>query len=269
MLNENDKSYKFYFIRHGETWYNSISDKSVKFNPDYADSHLSTKGIEQAKSIQEHLNKLDIEVIYVSPYYRCLETMKYAFDNHPNLKNIIAFVHPKIAELSGMMHEFILDIKQTKKDFNMNSKLKVNWSIFDEYTKNNKYGENLFFFDNWNLIEDKAKTEIANKLNNLYEKEDIKTYKKEISKIVEDRYKSGLKFESYKHAFERFKDFKNYLCEKHKDNMQNKDKKIIIISHRLYISIGTSHCNYDSDNVKKTSSDCLMLKNCEIAPFLL
>ena len=44
-----------------------------------------------------------------------------------------------------MMQEFILDINQTKKDFNMNSKDKVNWSIFDEYVKNSKYGENLFF----------------------------------------------------------------------------------------------------------------------------
>ena len=269
MNNENTKSHKFYFIRHGETSYNSITDKSVKYNPDYADCHLSPKGINQAKSLQEYLNKLDIEVIYSSPYYRCLETMKYALETHPNLKNIIIYVHPKIAELAGMMHEFILDISQTKKDFNMNSQIKVNWSIFDEYIKNiSQYGENLFFFDNWNLIKNEEKIEIADKLNELYKSGDIKTYKKEISKILEERYKKGLKFESYKHSYERFKEFSKYLYEKHKDTIQNKNKKIIVVSHKLYISIATSNCIYDSDDVKKTSSDCLFLKNCEIAPFL-
>ena len=148
---ENDKafsSYKFYFMRHGETLYNSIKDKSIKYNPEYADSHLSDKGKEQAKSRQKDLNNLNIEIIYVSPYYRALETMEYAFENHPNIENIIAYVHPKLSELAGMIHEFILDIKKTKKDFNMNSKVKVNWSIFDNYVKNLIYGDNLFFIEN-------------------------------------------------------------------------------------------------------------------------
>lgn len=138
-------SHKFYFMRHAETLYNAINDKSVKYNPEYADSHLSEKGIKQAKSKQKELNEFNIELVYVSPYYRAIETMIYSLENHPNAENIIAYVHPKISELAGMMHEFILDIKQTKNDFK-NSKIKVNWSIFDEYVKNTKYGENLFFF---------------------------------------------------------------------------------------------------------------------------
>ena len=271
--NKNNKtelyfSHKFYFMRHGETIYNSIKDKSAKYNPEYADCHLSDKGIQQAKSKQNFLNKLDIEIIYVSPYYRALETMKYALENHPNLEYIIVFVHPKIAELSGMMHEFILDIKQTKKDFNMNSKIKVDWSIFDEYVKTLKYGENLFFFDNWNLIEENKKLEISKKLNELYQNGDINLYKKEVSKIIEERYKSGLKFESYKHAYERFIDFKNFLYDKYKDKINDKNKKIIAISHKLFISIATSNCNYESDTIKEVSSNCLSLDNCEIAPYL-
>ena len=267
----NDKSlklYKFYFMRHGETWYNLSKEKSVKWNSEYADCHLSEKGIKQAKSTQNFFNKLDIEIIYVSPYYRCLQTMTYAFENHPNVKNIIAYVHPNIAELAGMMHEFILDISQTKKDFNMNSKVKVNWDIFDNYVKNLKYGENLFFFDNWNLIEDKKKLEISDKLNKIYEKGDMKLYKEEISKILKERYKIRPKFESYKHAYERFIDFKNYLYEKHKDSIDNKNKKIIAISHKLFISIASSSSGFESDEINKFAPDCLTLNNCEIAPFL-
>ena len=103
-------SHKFYIMRHGETLYNGITDKSVKYNPEYADSLLSEKGIKQAISKQNELNELIIELVYVSPYYRTIETMIYSLENHPNAKNIIAYVHPQISELSGMMHKFVLDI---------------------------------------------------------------------------------------------------------------------------------------------------------------
>ena len=261
-------SHKYYIMRHGETLYNAISDQSAKYNPEYADSHLSEKGINQAKSKQDELKKLNIELVYVSPYYRAIETMIYSLENHPNANNIIAYVHPKIAELAGMMHEFVLDIKQTKNDFNKNSKIKVNWSIFDEYIKNTKFGENLFFLNNWNLIDENKKLEISNKLNELYEKGDNKAYKEEASKIVKERYQTKLKFESYKHAYERFIDFKNDVIKRHKDDI-NKDKIILIISHKLFISIATSSCEFKSDEVKNVSSDCLSLSNCEIAPFIL
>ena len=261
-------SNKFLIMRHGETWYNTNKDKSVKYNPEYADSHLSDKGIQQSKSKKDELNKYDIEAIYVSPYYRALQTMTIAFENHHNVENIVAFVDPRLGELSGMMHEYILDIKQTKKDFNMNSKVKVNWSIFDEYVKKLKFDEQFFFLDYWNLIEENKKMEIYNKLNEIYKKGDMKLYKEEVSKLIKERYESGLKFESYKHAYERFLDFKKFLYDKHKDTIDNKDKKIIAVSHKLFISIITSNIKYETDEIKKFSPDCLLLNNCEIAPFL-
>ena len=268
MGNSNTK-YKFYFMRHGETIYNSIKDKSVKYNPNYADCHLSQKGISQSISKQKFFNKFDIEVIYVSPYYRAIETMQYCFQNQPNAKNIIAYVHPKLAELSGMMQEFILDIKQTKKSFNMDSKIKVNWNIFDEYLKKIKYKEHLFFMDNWDLIEEKKRDEIYNKLDALYEKGDIDLYKKEVSKIIEERFKTKLKFESYKHAYQRFIDFKNYIYNNHKNSMIKLESKIIAISHKLFISIATSKPESILSDKSHVSLNCLLLNNCEMAPFLL
>ena len=260
---------KFYFMRHAETIYNTIKDKSAKYNPIYADCHLSEDGIAQSKAKQEFINKLDIETIYVSPYYRAIETMEYCLENHPNAKNIITYVHPKLAELSGMIHEFIFDINQTKERFNMNSKIKVNWSIFDEYINKIKYNEKLFFMDNWDLIEENKREEIYNKLNEIREKGDMELYKKEVSKIIEERYKTKLKFESYKHVYQRFIDFKKYVKEKHKDSINNKDKKIIIISHKLFISIATSDSNTILKGNNQVSFNCLSLNNCELAPFLL
>ena len=72
------------------------------------------------------------------------------------------------------------------------------------------------------------KLEISNKLNKLYEKGDFKLYKEEASNIVKEPFKTKLKFESYKHAYERFIDFKKELIDKYKDTIYNSDKKIII-----------------------------------------
>ena len=259
---------KFFFMRHAETIYNSIKDKSAKYNPLYADCHLSEKGKKQSISKQYFFNKFDIEFIYSSPYFRALETIEYCLENHPNAKNIVIYVHPNLAELSGMIHEFILDINETKKAFNMNSKIKVNWSIFDEYISKIKYKENLFFIDNWDLLEENQREQIYNKLIDLYEKGDMEIYKKEVSKIIEERFKNKLKFESYEHAYQRFIDFKNYLNDKHKDTINNKEKKIIAISHKLYISIASSNPESILKGSNKTSVGCLSLKNCELAPFL-
>ena len=57
---------------------------------------------------------MEIEAIYISPYYREIETMQYCFENHPNKENIIYYVHPNLAELSGMIHEFILEKNKQK-----------------------------------------------------------------------------------------------------------------------------------------------------------
>ena len=259
---------KFYFMRHSETIYNTIKDKSAKYNPLYADCHISEEGIKRAISKQAFFNKLDIETIYVSPYFRALETMEYCLENHPNAKNIVTYVHPNLAELSGMIHEFILDIRETKKRFNMNSKIKVNWSIFDEYISKIKYKEHLFFMNNWDLIDDDKREQIYNKLNALFEKGDMDSYKKEVSKIIEERYKTKLKFESYKHAYQRFLEFKNYLLDKHKETINDKEKKIIAISHRLFISIATSNPDSILTGKNKVSGGSKSLNNCELTPFL-
>ena len=69
------------------------------------------------KSLQKNINIsiINYEDLAFSFDYSIKDNEKYqkkmgGEDNY--LENIIVFVHPKIAELSGMMHEFILDIKK-------------------------------------------------------------------------------------------------------------------------------------------------------------
>ena len=125
--NNNSKKYipdlsgKFLFMRHGQTWFNKKrGDDSRRYNPEFCDAHLTDEGIEQIKSRQKSINTLNLEKVYVSPYYRALQTVTLALENYPSLNEIKVFVHPKICEIVLNIQDFFLDIKETKKDFNMN-----------------------------------------------------------------------------------------------------------------------------------------------------
>ena len=179
-----DLSGKFLFMRHGESLFNKMrEDPSRVYNPDLCDAHLSKEGIQQSKLKQKDINELNIIKIFVSPYYRALETMTYALESYPNIENIKAIVHPQISEVVCCGNDFIIDIKETKAKFNMNSKVKVDWSLFDEFIKKSKFDENFFFFENINLLDNKTKEEIYIKLKTLYDKGDMKEYKNELGKF--------------------------------------------------------------------------------------
>lgn len=232
-----DTSGKFLFMRHGQTWYNRNTDLSKRYNPDLCDAHLSDEGINQIKSIQEIINKLNLEKVYVSPYYRALQTATIALENHPNLEKIKIIVHPKISEVVCGAHDFIFDIKKTKKDFNMNSKVKIDWSYFDKYVKTSNYEENFIYFENIDLLDEKEKNEEYFKLKNLYDENDSKEgYKKELKRFLEEKNKIKFKYESLRHPYKRFEEFKEYLINEHKDTINDNSKKVLCISHNIFIS---------------------------------
>lgn len=254
---------KFLFIRHGKTEFNSDKDKLRQINPSYIDCHLSNKGIEQVKLRQKLINSLSIEKVYVSPFYRALQTALLLLENHPNAKNISIVVHPKIAEIGGCTHDFILDIKENKKDFNMNSKIKFDWSLFDEYVQNIKYDENFFYFEEFNNLNDDIKNELYNNLKQLYDKKEIKLYKKALEKMAVFRIKNHKKFESINHEYNRFLEFKNNLNKNHNVTLKDKNKKILVISHSSFIKISTSPGPYQ-EKIKKAHPSCYPVKNVEI-----
>ncbi len=254
---------KFLFMRHGKTEFNSDKDQLRQINPSYIDCHLSSKGIEQVKLKQKIINTLSIEKVYVSPFYRALQTVSVLLENHPNLKNISVIVHPKIAEIGGCTHDFIFDIKQNKKDFNINSKVKFDWSIFDEYVQKINYDENFFYFEEFNNLADNIKYEIYNNLKELYDKKDVKLLKKGLEKLACFRIKNHKKFESLNHEYNRFLEFKNNLNKIHKVTLKDKNKKILIISHSSFIKISTSPGPYQEKN-KKAHPSCHPVKNAEI-----
>ena len=264
-----DLSGKFLFMRHGESLFNKVKEEYRRYTPELCDAHLSEEGIKQAKSSQESLNKLDLEKVYVSPYNRALETLIYALENHPNKDKIIAIVHPKIHEVVCSGHDFLIDIKQNKKEFNMNSKVKIDWSYFDEYIKNSKYDENFFYFENMNLLDEKIKEEEYQKLKALYDKSDIQNFKNELGRFLKENNNVYRKYESFKHSSERFDEYKKFLHEECKDTINDTNKKVLSICHSCFINVATSPVPFLIDKIEESKENLYQIKNAEIISLLV
>ncbi|MGL5675202.1 MAG: histidine phosphatase family protein [Cellulosilyticaceae bacterium] len=69
---------KVYITRHGETAWN-LEGKMQG----WADSGLSSNGVENAQKLGEHLKDIEFDAIYCSPLGRAIETANYIKGNRP------------------------------------------------------------------------------------------------------------------------------------------------------------------------------------------
>ena len=257
-------------MRHGQTKFNENKNfTSRRVNVEYIDCKLARTGILQAKTKRKILNSLSFEKIYVSPAYRALQTLTYSLESHPNKENIIAFVHPLAMEISVCVNDFLLDIKRTKIEFNLNSKIKIDWSLFDNYIKRIKYDENFFYFENFDNIEENQKDDIYIKLKNLYDNGDNEKFKIGLKELAQISLDKKLYIESIKHAQERFIKFLDFIRKNHKDTLENKNEKIMVFSHGAFMKVGTNLTEYKNKKIKKFYPSCYYLKNCEILSYPL
>ena len=260
-----DTKGKLLIIRHGETFFNTDPDKEGrKTKYKYIDSKLTEKGIEESKSLKETLNKLSIETIYISPMYRSFQTIFYALEDYPDLSKIKVIVHPLVNEVTSCVQDYLLDIKQTKKEFNMNSKIKFDWSIFDEYVKKIKWEENFYYFENFDCFEENKKNEMYEKLKYLYNKNDLANVQKELEQLAIIRYQQDKRFESLKHLQFRFNKFLEYIKEKHKNTLDNTEEKILVVTHTSFIKCATDRTPYESEDIQNYHPNSYSSKNCEI-----
>jgi broad specificity phosphatase PhoE len=261
-----DFSGKVLFMRHGKTWFNLAKpDPSRYYNPDLSDAHLCDEGIQQITSTQDELNKLNFEIVYVSPYYRTLQTVSLALEKHPKVSNLKIIVHPKLGEVICAAQEFIIDIKQAKKDFNMDSKVKIDWSYFDKYIKeSNKYDENFFYFENIDNVDEKVKNETYLKLKKLYDEGLIDEFKKELISFWKGKHKKFGGYESSHHSSKRFEDLKQFLKNEHKDTFNDIENKILCVSHKSFIKAAIDHQQKLVGKSKKKFNKSYQMKNGEI-----
>ena len=53
---------------------------------------------------------------------------------------------------------------------------------------------------------------------------------------MEEKSKIKFKYESLRHPYKRFEEFKEYLVNEHKDTINDNTKKILCVSHNIFIS---------------------------------
>lgn len=71
-------------------------------------------------------------------------------------------------------------------------------------------------------------------------------------------------FESFKHVYSRFLEFKKFLIEKYKDTLNDFDKKVIIVTHGDFLGVITNKYLYEDDDINSFPRDCCHCRNCDI-----
>ena len=255
---------KVIYIRHGRSIYNDDCEKlgemNIITNPKYINADLCEKGIQQAQSKQNVYNKLDILQGYVSPLNRAIQTAFNIFENHPQRNNFTFIVHPFLTEIVISITDLIDDIEKTKKKYNLNSKVKFDWSLFDEYYKTEKE-KNLFFFNFVDAFDNETKKYFVNKINESYKKPEFLNNLSEMIQKEMDLKLWGI--ETLNHCFYRSLNFKKYIKNKYKDDLNNNEKKIIVVTHSDYVRLASSKKAFENEIIKNFPDDGILLKNCE------
>ena len=255
---------KIIYIRHGRSIYNDDCEKlgemNIITNSKYINADLCEKGIEQAQSKQNIYNKLDILVGYVSPLNRAIQTAYNIFENHPQRNNFTFIIHPFLTEIVISITDLIDDIEKTKKKYNLNSKVKFDWSLFDEYYKTEKE-RNLFFFNFVDAFDDETKKYFVNKISESYKKPE---FLNNLSEMIQKEMELKLwGIETLNHCFYRGLNFKKFIKDKYKNDLNNNEKKIIVVTHSDYVRLASSKKAFDNETIKNFPDDGILLKNCE------
>ena len=256
---------KFLYIRHGETTKNKrmevIDKNKLKAIPEYLDCELDKKGIEQAKKASEIISNFEIEDIWVSPLHRTLQTAFYLFENNPNRDKLVLKVNPFIIEAMSGTDTLSFLISKRKKEFNMNSKVKFDWSYFDSIYTNQK-DQDLFYLDFIDKIPEEDKNKLINDIKDNYYVSEDKLRESILNLCYYITNHNIDRIETLLHVFNRNLKFKEFLSKKY--NNRDPNKKIIIITHSRFISISTSKKIYSMNEVNDYPDDTYCPKNCEI-----
>jgi hypothetical protein len=259
------------YIRHGMTEYNKIclklSKSEAKVKAEYIDCPLSEEGQKQANEISSTLASMKLKYVFCSPLLRCLETCYLSLLNHSDVENIKVIVHPLIMETISGVHDFSKNILMKKKLYNNTTKVKFDWSVFDNYYPYPNEQECFFlnFIDNCNEdgdVESEFNILIKEiKANSI----DLELKDQLLGKLSLYGVKNNLsRLESLKAMFNRNLQFKEYLKDLMKTESFNNDEKILVFTHSAFTKISTSNQAYYLDKIELFPEDCLKLENCEI-----
>ncbi|KRX00258.1 hypothetical protein PPERSA_10757 [Pseudocohnilembus persalinus] len=226
-------------IRHALSHYNYIGDrfiyetgksfldkssKQFQVNEQLIDAELHYYGLQQCKTVEKKVQEIeDLQVVFVSPLQRSLQTCLNIFQQHPNFinKSMKIIVLPQLMEILSKVQDISTSlhstIKQKYKD------LGFDFSLFESPEMNT---------DTWQLqvIKDKdVKKSIAKQI----EEEKAKWEKICIRSIRQSFPKS---IETNESVEQRANEVLEYIQDYIKQN-KLEEKKIAIISHAKIIKL--------------------------------
>lgn len=269
------------YIRHGKTNYNkfciSAPKEIARVATEYLDCPLNEEGISQAEYISNALQKHKIKKVFCSPLQRCLETCLISLKNHPDKDSFKVFVHPHISETVSGVHDFSRNIKLKKFNFNINSEVKFDWSIFDNYFQDEVTQELYFlnFIDyspiDGNLENNEFYKNISDILEKILSPECATNFSlgdKLLSEMSTHYVKEKRRPEPLIRMFKRNLEFKDLLRknleEIKKYTYQINDEKILVFTHSAFTKISTSKNAYNMEVISDFPVDCYKPDNCEI-----
>jgi hypothetical protein len=269
------------YVRHGKTNYNEFCKSAPKevarVATEYLDCPLSEEGILQAEDISKTLHNLKINKVFCSPLHRCLETCLISLKNHPEKDNIKVYVHPHISETVSGVHDFSRKIRLKKSKFNLNSEVKFDWSIFDNYFPDEVTQE--FYFLNYidyspvdgNLENNEFYENVSNLIDKILSPECAVNYSlgdKLLGEMSTHYVKEKRRPEPLIRMFKRNLEFKqllrDHLEEVRKNTNQINDEKILVFTHSAFTKISTSKIAYNMEVIPDFPVDCYKPDNCEI-----
>lgn len=237
----NTMSGKYLYIRHGETYYNKLSNKnkekenldigsyknvidkyryynSFRWNNEFLDCKLNKNGIKQAEDLGLKLKYIKFfnNTVFSSPLRRCIDTALNSLKNHSSKDNITIKIHPLLIEAFQSIHDGSIDIKEKKnhyKKIENNYGINIDWNLIDEalHYKKNIYDFKEYILDNLDVFKQYLKNNFEFTFlntNNEYKKFTNTLYVENILKSK--KYSKNIKDYSYSEISEISKNIYMY-----------------------------------------------------------
>ena len=169
-------------------------------------------------------------------------------------------INPYIIETMSGTDTISFLISKRKKEFNMNSKVKFDWSYFDSIFTNQK-DQDLFYLENIDKIPENDRNKLISDIKSNYENEEkLRESVLELTNYIVNHNMDRV--ESLTHASQRCLKFKEFLSNKY----TNKDpsKKVIMVTHSRFICLSTSKKLYSMKEVDYYPDDSYFAQNCQI-----
>ncbi|CAI2374853.1 unnamed protein product [Moneuplotes crassus] len=262
-MNHIQNDSKVLLLRHGNTLFNLTYDKIFHdkgygqeildfwHDDNYRDSPLSEFGIEQCKYASQFADKLDIDMVLISPLRRTLQTAHYVLRNHPQKEEIKYVIHPGIRE---HVYGYCEMTRNWEKKYNEEYKHMFPNLDASLMMKEDGHYDELFYSKNF-------QPEVSEKFSGMSKK----TIDHIIMEAARDNFPRAA--ESYESTCDRTLGVKEYVRNYLKNrNPENDHKKILLVTHCVTLRVWMGDWSGMSKPYQDFPKNSYWVSNCEFFP---